>query len=81
MKMGQTHMQRYLKPLLNRIEKNELDPSFIISHRIGMEEIPDAFRVFRDKEYGCTKVVIDPWVEGGRTGDLVPKGNAIGTAA
>jgi threonine dehydrogenase-like Zn-dependent dehydrogenase len=74
MKMGQTHMMRYLQPLLGRIENNEIDPSFIISHRIGMEEIPDAFRVFRDKEYGCTKVVIDPWAEGGRTGDLVPKG-------
>ncbi len=81
MKMGQTHMQRYLAPLLKRIENNELDPSFIISHRIGMEEIPEAFRIFRDKEYGCTKVVIDPWVEGGRTGDLVPKGIAVGAAA
>ncbi len=71
MKMGQTHMQRYLQPLLNRIEKGELDPSFIISHRIGIEEIPEAFRVFRDKEYGCTKVVIDPWVD--RTDAIVPK--------
>ncbi len=71
MKMGQTHMQRYLQPLLGRIEKGELDPSFIISHRIGIEEIPEAFRVFRDKEYGCTKVVIDPWVD--RTGAIVPK--------
>ncbi len=70
MKMGQTHMQRYLKPLLERIERNELDPSFIISHRIGMDEIPDAYRIFRDKQDGCTKVVIDPWVEGGRTGGL-----------
>ena len=76
MKMGQTHMQRYLQPLLERIEKGELDPSFIISHRIGLEEIPEAFRIFRDKKYGCTKVVIDPWVEGGRTGDLVPKSAA-----
>ena len=74
MKMGQTHMMRYLQPLLKRIEDGEIDPSFVISHRIGMQEIPDAYRVFRDKEYGCTKVVIDPWAEGGRTGDLVPKG-------
>ncbi len=73
MKMGQTHMMRYLQPLLERIEKGEIDPSFIISHRIGIEEIPEAFRIFRDKEYGCTKVVIDPWIEGGRTGGLVPK--------
>ncbi len=81
MKMGQTHMQRYLKPLLERIEKGELDPSMIISHRIGIEEIPEAFRIFRDKKYGCTKVIIDPWVEGGRTGDLVPKGNGAVEAA
>ncbi len=70
MKMGQTHMQRYLRPLLDRIEKGELDPSFVISHHIGMQEIPDAYRIFRDKDYGCTKVVIDPWIEGGRTGEL-----------
>ncbi len=72
MKMGQTHMQRYLKPLLERIERNELDPSVIISNRIGMQEIPEAYRIFRDKDYSCTKVVIDPWVEGGRTGGLKP---------
>ncbi len=80
MKMGQTHMMRYLQPLLERIEKGEIDPSFIISHRIGIEEIPEAFRVFRDKKYGCTKVVIDPWTD--RTGALVPRdGTATQQAA
>ncbi len=79
MKMGQTHMMRYLAPLLKRIEDGQIDPSFIISHRIGIEEIPEAFRIFRDKKFGCTKVVIDPWT--GRTGALVPKNGAAQKAA
>ncbi len=79
MNMGQTHMMRYLQPLLDRIEKGQIDPSFIISHRIGIEEIPQAFEIFRDKKYGCTKVVIDPWTE--RTGALVPKNAAQPKAA
>jgi threonine dehydrogenase-like Zn-dependent dehydrogenase len=60
MKGGQTHVHRYLGPLLERIERAELDPSFIITHRIGMDEIPQAYRTFRNKEEGCVKVVIRP---------------------
>ncbi len=74
MKMGQTHCIAYLQPLFERIERKEIDPSFIISHLIGIEEVPKAFQVFRDKQYGCTKVVIDPWQD--RTGALVPKQQA-----
>jgi threonine dehydrogenase-like Zn-dependent dehydrogenase len=59
-KMGQTHMQRYMQPLLDKIEGGEIDPSFIISHRIGIEEAPDAYEKFRTKTDGCTKVVIKP---------------------
>ncbi len=61
MKMGQTHMMRYMQPLLERIERGEIDPSFLISHRVGIEEVPDMYKVFRDKQDECTKVVIDPW--------------------
>ena len=61
MKMGQTHMMRYMKPLLKRIESGEIDPSFIISHRLPLEEAPKAYQIFRDKKQSCTKVVLDPW--------------------
>ncbi len=62
-RMGQTHMLRYMKPLLERIERNEIDPSFLITHRISMEQIPEMYEVFRDKEDQCIKVVCDPWKE------------------
>lgn len=58
-KSGQTHVQHYMKPLLARIEAGEIDPSFIITHRVSLEEVPDAFRMFRNKEDDCVKVVVD----------------------
>ena len=63
LRTGQTHMMRYMKPLLERIEKGEIDPSFVISHRLPIEKAPDAYRIFRDKEDHCTKVVLDPWTD------------------
>jgi len=63
MKMGQTHMHRYMKPLLGRIEKGEIDPTYIISHRITLDEVPDMYKVWRDKQQNVTKIVIDPWAE------------------
>jgi len=62
-RMGQTHMLRYLQPLLERIQRNEIDPSFLITHRVGMEEVPGMYETFRDKRDQCIKVVIDPWAE------------------
>ncbi len=59
-KMGQTHMQRYMQPLLDKIEAGEIDPSFIISHRIAIDDAPEAYEKFRKKTDGCTKVVIKP---------------------
>jgi threonine dehydrogenase-like Zn-dependent dehydrogenase len=59
-KTGQTHMQRYTKPLLKKIESGEIDPSFVITHRISLEDAPQAYKTFRDKEDGCIKVVIKP---------------------
>ncbi|HWA15409.1 MAG TPA: zinc-dependent alcohol dehydrogenase [Gemmatimonadales bacterium] len=59
-RMGQTHTHRYMKPLLDLIERGEVDPSYIISHRVTLDQVPDAYRTFRDKEDGCTKVVIQP---------------------
>lgn len=59
-KTGQTHVQHYLKPLLDRVEREELDPSFIISHRLDLDQAPEAYRMFRDKTDRCTKVVLRP---------------------
>jgi threonine dehydrogenase-like Zn-dependent dehydrogenase len=59
-KSGQTHVQHYMKPLLERIEHGELDPSFIVSHRVNLDEAPLAYEVFRNKEDECVKVVMRP---------------------
>jgi threonine dehydrogenase-like Zn-dependent dehydrogenase len=59
-KMGQTNVHNYLKPLLKRIQKGEIDPSFIITHRLSLEEAPGAYHMFREKQDGCIKVVLKP---------------------
>jgi threonine dehydrogenase-like Zn-dependent dehydrogenase len=63
MKMGQTNMHNYMEPLLERIEKGQIDPSYIISHRITLEQAPEMYKVWRDKRENVTKIVIDPWAE------------------
>ncbi len=60
MKIGQTHVQRYTEPLLRKIEAGEIDPSFIITHRLTLEEGPAAYKTFRDKKEGCIKVLLKP---------------------
>jgi threonine dehydrogenase-like Zn-dependent dehydrogenase len=60
LKMGQTHMHKYMPGLLERIERGEIDPSFIISHRVALDDAPNMYRVFRDKRDNCTKVVMKP---------------------
>jgi threonine dehydrogenase-like Zn-dependent dehydrogenase len=63
LKMGQTHVQRYMQPLLDMIEGGEIDPSFVITHRIPLEEAPAAYEHFRKKTDNCIKVVIKPGIE------------------
>ena len=60
LKMGQTHVQKYLEPLLSKVQDGEIDPSFIITHKIRLEDAPAAYKTFRDKQDGCVKVVIRP---------------------
>jgi threonine dehydrogenase-like Zn-dependent dehydrogenase len=60
MKMGQTHVQRYMGHLLKLIEDRKIDPSFVITHRVPLTKAPDMYQVFRDKVDGCIKVVLDP---------------------
>jgi threonine dehydrogenase-like Zn-dependent dehydrogenase len=59
-KSGQTPVHRYMKPLLNRIERGEIDPSFIITHRLRLEDAPAAYDIFVKKEDDCVKVVLTP---------------------
>ncbi|MEY2440283.1 MAG: hypothetical protein QOI34_1668, partial [Verrucomicrobiota bacterium] len=60
MKMGQTHVARYHSKLLEKIDAGEIDPSFVITHRRPLEEGPELYKTFRDKEDGCIKVVLKP---------------------
>jgi threonine dehydrogenase-like Zn-dependent dehydrogenase len=59
-KTGQTHVQRYTKQLLDLIENESIDPSFVISHRAPLSDAPELYKTFRDKADGCTKVVLTP---------------------
>jgi threonine dehydrogenase-like Zn-dependent dehydrogenase len=58
LKSGQCHVHRYLQPLLERIQRGEIDPSFIITHRLPLSEAPRGYEMFRNKEDGCEKVVL-----------------------
>jgi threonine dehydrogenase-like Zn-dependent dehydrogenase len=60
LKMGQTHVHRYLRPLLERIERDEIDPSFVSTHRLPLTEPPHAYRIFQEKRDGCITVVLKP---------------------
>ena len=60
LKMGQTHVQKYLQPLLKKIESGEIDPSFIITHTAPLSDAPELYKTFRDKKDGCIKVVLKP---------------------
>ncbi|HEY2251980.1 MAG TPA: zinc-binding dehydrogenase, partial [Planctomycetaceae bacterium] len=59
-KTGQTHCQRYMKPLLEKIEQGRINPSFVVTHRLPLAEGPAAYKTFRDKQDGCIKVVLKP---------------------
>src|SRR4026209_1010699 len=59
-RMGQTHVNRWTDDLLKRIEKGQIDPSFVITHRVDLAEGPGMYKTFRDKEDGCVKVVLHP---------------------
>lgn len=59
-KTGQTHVQRYLDPLLETIEQGEIDPSFVITHQTALENGPEMYQKFNDKDDDCIKVVLTP---------------------
>ncbi len=55
---GQTHVHRYMRPLLDRIESGEVDPTFMITHRVPLERAPEAYDIFANKQDECVKVVL-----------------------
>ncbi|HZH11459.1 MAG TPA: zinc-dependent alcohol dehydrogenase [Microvirga sp.] len=57
---GQTHVNRWTDDLLRRIEDGQIDPSFVITHKVSLEEGPEMYKIFRDKQDGCIKVFIQP---------------------
>jgi threonine dehydrogenase-like Zn-dependent dehydrogenase len=59
-KTGQAHVQRYMRPLLERIQKGEIDPSFVITHRMRLEDAPHGYDIFMHKQDDCIKVVLKP---------------------
>ena len=60
LKMGQTHVHKYLPKLLAHIEKGDIDPSFVITHEVPLDDAPEMYHTFRDKKDGCIKVVLKP---------------------
>jgi len=59
-KMGQTHVQKYLRPLLTLIEDGKIDPSFVITHRMRLEDAPQGYHIFKNKQDNCIKIVLKP---------------------
>jgi threonine dehydrogenase-like Zn-dependent dehydrogenase len=58
--MGQTHVNRWTDDLLRRIGEGQIDPSFVITHTVPIEQGPEMYQTFRDKQDGCIKVVLKP---------------------
>jgi threonine dehydrogenase-like Zn-dependent dehydrogenase len=59
-KSGQTHVHRYMRPLLERIQKGHIDPTFVITHRLKLDDAPEAYATFNAKEDECLKAVLTP---------------------
>jgi threonine dehydrogenase-like Zn-dependent dehydrogenase len=57
---GQAHVHRYMRPLLERIQNRDIDPTFVITHTMGLEEAPKGFEIFKHKQDECVKVVLKP---------------------
>ena len=59
-KTGQTHVMKYLKPLTEMIQQKKIDPSFVITHKLPLDQAPHAYEIFQAKKDGCIKVVLKP---------------------
>jgi threonine dehydrogenase-like Zn-dependent dehydrogenase len=65
---GQAHVQRYMRPLLDKIENGDIDPSFVVTHRMPLEDAPLAYDMFKNKKDNCIKVVLKPDWDGNGNG-------------
>jgi threonine dehydrogenase-like Zn-dependent dehydrogenase len=74
-KAGQAHVQRYMRPLLQLIENGDIDPSFVITHRLSLEEAPRAFHMFNYNKGECIKVVLRPEWNGNGYGSTAKDDN------
>jgi threonine dehydrogenase-like Zn-dependent dehydrogenase len=59
-KSGQTHVQRYMRPLLERIQQGQIDPRFVITHRMSLSDAAAGYEKFAKKEDDCLKIVLKP---------------------
>jgi threonine dehydrogenase-like Zn-dependent dehydrogenase len=59
-KSGQCHVQRYMKPLYEHVKKGHIDPSFVVTHKLGLDDAPNGFETFKHKQDECVKVVLKP---------------------
>ena len=60
LRTGQCHVHKYLKPLYDHIKNGDIDPSFVVTHRVGLDMAPDAYETFKHKQDECVKVVLKP---------------------
>ncbi len=60
---GQTHMHKYIPILMDRVQKGEIDPSFVITHKLPLDQAPHGYEIFNKKQDGCIKIVLDPWAD------------------
>ncbi|HEY6230696.1 MAG TPA: zinc-dependent alcohol dehydrogenase [Pyrinomonadaceae bacterium] len=74
-KMGQTHVHKYMQQLLELIELGQIDPSFVITHRMSLDDAPEAYKTFKQHTDGCIKVVLKPGMQPSLNGH----GNGNGT--
>ncbi|MGZ5050097.1 MAG: zinc-dependent alcohol dehydrogenase [Methylobacter sp.] len=60
-KTGQTHVQKYMPMLFDKIERGDIDPSFVVTHQMALDDAPNGYHMFREKQDRCIKVVLKPW--------------------
>ena len=73
LRAGQTHVNRWTDDLLRRIDQGQIDPSFVITHTVDLEDGPEMYRTFREKQDGCIKVVMKPGQNGSRRGNATQR--------
>lgn len=60
-KMGQTHVHKYLPQLMSFIQEGKIDPTFLITHRLPLDQAPNGYQIFEKKKDDCVKIVLNPW--------------------